>query len=208
MNSLTSRNSRGVATVAASKPAPEILCLPLAVTACLASATESGLPILRRALPVEIRSEIHRRMASIEASLSEATTEAVIVGAVGMLSTMPRRGDDRLDAEILLEVWLSTLLDTEMVGVIPAWAVTEAARAFVSGVAGVKWMPSVGEFVAEAKRRMAPARSALVEMRRVLDAPVEVERSEADRAAMRARVAEIMAGFAGEKKEATDAACS
>lgn len=208
MNSLTNRNSRSVATAAASKPRPEILSLPPAATACLASATEGGLPILRRALPVETRSEIHRRMASIEASLSEATTEAVIVGAVGMLSTMPRRGDDRLDAEILLEVWLSTMLDTEMVGVIPAWAVTETARAFVSGSIGAKWMPSVGEFVAESKRRMAPARAALVEMRRIMDAPVEVERSEADRAAMRDRVAEIMAGLSGEKKEKTNAARS
>jgi hypothetical protein len=140
-------------------------------------------------------------MASIEASLSEVTTEAVIVGAVGMLSTMPRRGDDRLDAEILLEVWLSMLLDTEMVGVIPTWVVTETARAFVSGVVGVKWMPSVGEFVAEAKRRMAPARAALVEMRRVLDAPVEVERSEADRAAMRRRIDEVLAAWPQSKKE-------
>ena len=201
MNSLTNRNSRSVATAAARKPSPEILCLPPAATACLASATEGGLPILHRALPVETRSEIHRRMASIEASLSEATTEAVIVGAVGMLSTMPRRGDDRLDAEILLEVWLSTMLDTEMVGVIPAWAVTETARAFVSGVVGVKWMPSVGEFIAEAKRRMAPARAALVEMRRVLDAPVEVERSEADRAAMRRRIDEVLAAWPQSKKE-------
>ncbi len=48
-------------------------------------------------------------------------------------------------------------------------------------------------------------RAALVEMRRVLDAPVEAERSDEDRAAMRARIAEIMAGLAGEKKEAINA---
>ncbi len=112
-----------------------------------------------------------------------------------MVSSMPRRSGDSLAADLLVEVWVSTLLDTEMIGVIPGWAISEAARAFVSGPTGAKWMPSVGEFVAEAKQRMAPARRALVDFRQILDAPVIAEPSAEQLAARRDRVAALLAGL-------------
>lgn len=115
------------------------------------------------------------------------------MSALALVSSMPRPRGDTLAAELRVEVWCSTLQDVELVGVLPEWAVIEVARAFVAGLAESKWMPSVGEFLAEVKRRMAPARAALVDMRQILDAPVEVELSEADLAARREMVAAVMA---------------
>lgn len=195
MNSLTSRSASSPATIAARRPDPSILSMPPLAAECRTSATENGLPILRQALPVLARNEIHSRMSAIERSLSAAASEAEILAAIGMVSSMPRRSGDSLAADLLVEAWVSTLLDTKMIGVIPGWAISEAARAFVSGMAGAKWMPSVGEFVAEAKRRMAPVRRSLVDFRQILDAPVAEQPSEADLAARRERVASLLEGF-------------
>lgn len=176
------------------KPDPSILSLPEQARLCRSSAQETGRLTLRTAIPSEVRQEMTRRVEAIQSSLSVHADKRTAIMVASRLRSMPRRSDDDLSADILFDVWTVTLQDPEMTGVIPGWAMEEACRAYLAGRHG-KWMPSPGEFVETCKALLVPVNRAWIEMRQHLDAPVETERSAADRERMQSRVSEILARF-------------
>lgn len=134
-------------------------------------------------------------MAAIEVEISSPASECAITNAIGFLGTMARRKTDLISADLLIAAWVQSLTDMEMVGPIPDWVIGETARAFVCGTAGSGFMPSIAEFIAEAKRRLVPHRAALIEMRNILNAPVRALLTEQQRVDMKSRVDELLAGW-------------
>lgn len=191
MNQLDTRRRNQVGSVQQRK---SILSLPPWAAECSTGATENGLPVLRRALTVTERQELNTRLEALHSLVSERPTERAILSALGMLSTMSKQSVSTVAADIMVEVWVTTISDDEMFGNITDWAIEEAVRFYLGGGGG-KWMPSAGEFAMTARRRMIPYHFTVIKVRNLLDAPVYVAHSEEARQAMRERVSAIMAGL-------------
>jgi hypothetical protein len=175
-------------------PDPLILSSLRQAAACRHATREDGKITLAKPIPAEVRADMVRLVDGILDSISAHADEKTAILIAARLRSMPRRSDDEVSASILLDIWTTTLQDPEMTGIIPAWIMHAVCREYLAGMHG-KWCPSPGEFVQTCKARLVPVNRTWVEMREYLGAPVEPERSPAEREAMQARVAEIVSSF-------------
>lgn len=109
---------------------------------------------------------------------------------------VPREDDGTVSVE--RAAWALVLGDEEMNGIIPNWVLEQATKEFMSGAHG-RFFPKVAEFVAVCKRIVARYRWAIVERRRLLEAPVmPADTAEANerRAAMLERLRAVSPLFA------------